>query len=64
MTISSFCKKTGWPYEEFMTLYWSEANEIMALFDLRLAFTFPKKPLSAKAKKRAVRELESLLRER
>lgn len=37
MTIDAFCKKTGWPLEEFMALPVTEAIEIGLLYGYRLA---------------------------
>lgn len=47
MKIETFCKKTGWPLEEFMELYWSEAAEILAFYDLHLTFIIPRRPKKA-----------------
>lgn len=38
MKIETFCRKTGWPVDEFMSLGIVEACEILALFGLQLAY--------------------------
>ena len=40
-SIEDFCRETGWPYDEFMQLLWTEGLSIMALYDLDVEFTFP-----------------------
>lgn len=40
MKIKTFCRRTGWPYDEFMDLYWSEAAEVLALYGYTLTFRF------------------------
>lgn len=43
MKIKTFCQRTGWPYEEFMSLTWTQACEILDLYGLHFQFRFPRK---------------------
>lgn len=51
MTLKTWCKRTGWPYEEFMALQWTEASEILALYGMHFTFKDIPKPPKLKRNK-------------
>jgi hypothetical protein len=38
MTIEAFCKKTGWPLDEFLETPVTTVIEVLALYGMRLGF--------------------------